>query len=114
MAKDSDDLEAFYDSMAVDSPSVLVTCTPDNEDMEVAVHAAHGAFLDALSSLMRSHEGKWVVFARGEVVSAHDDQASAYAATVGRKTPFVVDRVMPKKPVLLSAAVAFSAAARDA
>ncbi|MCC7542382.1 MAG: hypothetical protein IT379_39555 [Deltaproteobacteria bacterium] len=74
------------------------------------VRAETMLFRAALPGLLTTHAGKWVVFRDGHIQSVHDDEGDAYSAGIdafGVDGGFVVAPVVPIKPTLMTAALAF-------
>ena len=64
-------------------PPALETLDAREVDLDVVrelVRAEAALFRAKVSALLPAYAGRWVVFRRGEVVSAHDSEEEAYVA----------------------------------
>lgn len=107
--------------MQLDFQRIVVRCSANRgvfcprEDrlsaaLEKKVQAQYERFLAELPRLRKDHEGEWVVYLDGPQVFLPDEDAAVDWAMIhlGVGTGCVIARVAEQRPVLLSAAVAFS------
>jgi len=74
------------------------------------VRAETERFAQALPRLLETHRGEWAVFKDGSVQQFYGSEDDAFTAAVDRFGPaggFVVAPIVERRPIALSAAVAF-------
>jgi len=67
-------------------------------------------FHDALPTLMKTLENRWIVFQSGEVVSDHNSEDEAFASALeafGATGVYVIVKVEEAEPIRMNAASAF-------